>query len=95
MKVKVHPLIRQEMKKQLNDGSFWYRQHYKLTTTDERFLNSCEIDWHLDYEMVTRVQEQADGNGSTLEVETDEDLSELDLENDEFWDKLMKENNAD
>jgi hypothetical protein len=92
--MKLHPLIKKTLNKQLEEGSFWYRQHYKLAVNDPIFLDSDDIDWRLDYEGVLRLQEQANGKGASLEVETDEDLSEVDMENDEYWDQLMKEDDG-
>lgn len=80
--------------RQLEEGSFWYRYHYKLTVNDPRFLDSCAIDWRLDYESVVKMQEQLEGKEASFEVDTDEDLSEVDMENDAYWDKLMKENDG-
>lgn len=67
-----------------------------MPITDPRFLESSYIDWRTDYETVQIIQKEAEdeaGEGKTESFETDMDLSEVDLNDESFWEDLEKNAN--
>ena len=85
------PEIKREAKRQLSNRSFWYRQHYKLPFNDPRFLDSCAIDWTIDFEGVEQlerhIEELANKEKGQETYHSDIDLSEVEVD-EKFWSEL-------